>query len=122
MTAELLISVVDDDQSLRTALVRLVRSLGYGARGFGSAEEFIGSGVMSTCSCVITDIQMPGMNGIDLARLIIGQQPSVPVIMITARAEADLQESALASGAICFLRKPVDSKILVECLERALTV
>lgn len=120
MAAEPLIGIIDDDQSLRTALVRLIRSLGHGARGFASAEEFIQSGAMASCSCVITDIQMPGMNGIDLTRLIAGHQPPLPVIVITARTEPGLEENAVASGALCFLRKPIDTTILVECLERAL--
>jgi FixJ family two-component response regulator len=117
VAAEPLISVIDDDDSLRQALVRLIHSLGYDARGFASAEEFIASGTMAGCSCVITDIQMPGMSGIELVAHL---QTPVPVIMITARAEADLEQSAMASGAMCFLRKPIDTKVLVEWVERAL--
>lgn len=120
MAAGLLVAVVDDDHSLRTALVRLVRSLGYEGRGFASADEFIQSGAVADCACVITDVQMPGMNGIDLTKLITQSQPSVPVVVITARTEPGLEESALASGAMCFLRKPIDTTVLVEQLERAL--
>ena len=120
MATEPLISVIDDDESLRAALVRLIRSIGYAARGFGSAEEFLASGVMADCSCVVTDIQMPGMNGIELARAITGQGSTVPVIMITARTVPGLEEDALASGARCFLRKPLDTNVLVKCLEDAL--
>ncbi|ULJ72994.1 response regulator transcription factor [Rhizobium gallicum] len=87
MAGEPLISIIDDDQAMRSALVRLIRSLGYVARGFASAEEFIEAGVMSGCSCVITDIQMPGMSGIHLTRLIAERQSEVPVILITARTE-----------------------------------
>ena len=120
MATEPLISVIDDDDSLRAALVRLIRSIGYAAKGFGSAEEFLDSGVMPDCACIVTDIQMPGMSGIDLARTMAGQQSTVPVIMITARTVPGLEEDALASGAFCFLRKPIDTNVLVKCLQDAL--
>jgi FixJ family two-component response regulator len=115
-----LISVIDDDESLQKALVRLIRSLGYAARGFASAEEFIASGHLQSCACVVTDIQMPGMSGIDLKRYLDQRGCSIPVIMITARTEPEIQQSAHASGAHCFLRKPVDSSVLIDCLARAL--
>jgi FixJ family two-component response regulator len=122
VAAKPVISIIDDDHSLQVALVRLVRSFGYDARGFASAEEFIDSGIMQTCSCVITDVQMTGMSGIDLKRVMKERSCSVPVIVITARTEPGLKDSALASGAICFLRKPIDTKTLVQCIERALAV
>jgi FixJ family two-component response regulator len=114
------ISIIDDDESMRIALVGLVRSLGYEARGFASAEEFLGSGPVQSWSCIITDIQMPGMNGIELKQHLTARQCSLPVIMITARHEADLEERALASGAAGFLRKPFEAEALIERLERAL--
>lgn len=120
MAAESLICIIDDDQSLRTALLRLIRSLGYEGRCFASAEEFLDSGIIAESSCVITDIQMPGMNGIALIKVIAEHRPAVPVIAITARAEAGLEENALASGALRFLRKPLDTDALIEGLERAL--
>jgi FixJ family two-component response regulator len=115
-----LISIIDDDPSLQKALVRLVHSLGYEARGFASAEEFLESGAMWSCSCIVTDIQMPGMSGIDLKRLMDERECSVPVIMITARTERELEQGALASGALCFLRKPIDPDVLVDCFARVL--
>lgn len=120
MTGEPLISIIDDDQSMRSALVRLIRSLGYVARGFASAEEFIEADVMPVCSCVIVDIQMPGMSGVDLTQLIVERQSAVPVILITAHAEPGLEECALASGAVAFFRKPIDITAFVECLEMAM--
>jgi FixJ family two-component response regulator len=120
MAGEPSISVIDDDQSLRTALVGLIRSLGYGARGFASAEEFLDSGAETDSSCVITDIQMPGMNGIDLAHLIAQRHSHLPVIMITAHTEPRIEEDALATGAICFLRKPIDTNALIDWIEQAL--
>lgn len=120
MAPKPLISIIEDDVSLQMALVRLVRSLGYEALGFASAEGFIESGTMQGCSCVVTDIQMPGMSGIDLKRLMNARECRVPVIMITAHAEPELERNAVASGALCFLRKPIDSDALVNCFARAL--
>jgi FixJ family two-component response regulator len=114
------ISIIDDDESMRTALVGLIRSLGYDVRGFASAEEFLGYGPVQSCACVITDIQMPGMSGIELQQHLAACQYTLPVIMITARHEAGLEERALASGAVCFLRKPFAAETLVDCLERVL--
>jgi FixJ family two-component response regulator len=117
---EPLISIIDDDASLRHALVRLIRSFGYEARGFGSAEEFTESGTIGSFACVITDIQMPGMSGIELKQLLAKLNRTVPVIMITARHDVGLEERALAAGAACFLRKPFAAEALIACLERAL--
>lgn len=115
-----LISIIDDDASLRGALVRLVRSLGYGARGFASAEDFLRNGTGHGFACVITDIQMPGMSGIELKRHLAAEGCPLPVIMITARAEREIEEQARASGAVCFLRKPFEADVIVRCLEKAL--
>jgi FixJ family two-component response regulator len=114
------ISIIDDDESMRTALVGLIRSLGYDVRGFASAEEFLRHGRVQSFSCIITDIQMPGMSGIELQQHLTACQYSLPVIMITARHEAGLEERALASGAACFLRKPFEAQTLVSCLESVL--
>jgi FixJ family two-component response regulator len=120
MPAGPLISVIDDDESMRRAVVALVRSAGYDARGFASAEEFLGCGTVETFACIITDIQMPGMSGIELKKHLAAAQNAVPVIMITARHEAGLQESAIASGAACFLRKPFEADALIRSVEGAL--
>ena len=122
MAAGQLISIVDDDPSMRTALGGLVRSLGYDVREFASAEEFLASGDLERFACTITDIQMPGMNGFELKRELGVRYGSLPVIMITARAEPGLEEQAIASGATCFLRKPFPAESLMCCLERALRV
>jgi FixJ family two-component response regulator len=114
------ISIIDDDESVRIALVGLVRSLGYGARGFASAEEFLADGTVDGFACIITDIHMPGMSGIELNRHLAACRYGRPVIMITGRDEADLEERALASGAAFFLRKPLKAETLVDCLQRAL--
>jgi FixJ family two-component response regulator len=120
LTGRVLIAVVDDDDSLRSALVSLVRSLDYEAHGFGSAEEFLKAGEPHRFSCIISDIQMPGMSGIDLKRHLTAQDVPTPVIMISARPEPGLKERAMASGAVSFLRKPFDVNALIDCIERAL--
>ena len=118
---ESLIAVIDDDESFRTALVESLCSLGYEARGFASAEEFI-AGDGETCDCVITDIHMPGMSGLDLKRLLTARGSTVPVIMITARSEPQLEVKAAAIGAVCLLRKPFESNALIGCIKRAVSV
>jgi FixJ family two-component response regulator len=122
VSREPLIAVIDDDKSFRMALVDSLCSLGYGARGFASAEEFIGWEADSSCDCVITDIHMPGMNGLDLGRLLTARPSRVPVIMITARSDAGLDGHAAASGAIGLLRKPFKTASLINCLEKALKI
>ena len=115
-----LICIIDDDESMRSAVVALVRSAGYQAHGFASADEFLGCGTVESFACIITDIQMPGMSGIELKQHLAAGQCPVPVIMITARHDPGLEQKALASGAASFLRKPFEADVLLECLERAL--
>ena len=120
MSRELLIAVIDDDEPFRVALVDCLGSLGYAALGFASAEEFMGWEADASCDCVITDIHMPGMSGLDLGRLLTARCAGAPVIMITARSEAGLEARAAAHGALGLLRKPFASDALIDCLERAL--
>lgn len=121
MPSELFVAIIDDDESFRTALFESLFSLGYGAQGFASAEEFLAANVEGSCACVITDIHMPGMSGFDLKRVLTARESKIPVIMITARTEPALEAQAVASGAVCLLRKPFESNALIACLERALT-
>jgi len=120
--ADILIGIVDDDHSLRNSLVRLVQSMGHEARGFSSAEELLQSQILDRCSCVITDVQMRGISGIELAAIITAEHNALPVIVITARSEPKLEEKAIESGAACFLRKPIDAELLVAKLSAALQV
>ncbi len=122
MSRELLVAVIDDDDPFRTALVESLCSMGYGVRGFASAEEFVAANGESSCDCLITDIHMPGMSGLDLIRLLMARDSKVPVIMITARAEPGLEATALASGAMFLLRKPFEAEALVGCLDKALSI
>jgi FixJ family two-component response regulator len=117
---EPLIAVIDDDNSFRTALFESLCSLGYSVRAFASAEEFIAAGDASSYSCLITDIHMPGMSGIDLKKFLMVRGCPVPVIMITARGESGLEAMARDSGAVCLLRKPFETDTLTGFLQRAL--
>ena len=119
MSGELLIAVVEDDESFRMALVESLDSLGYRALGFASAEEFIADDVDKLCDCIITDIHMTGMSGFDLKRLLASRGSTTPVVMITAQTERALEAKAIACGAVCLLRKPFETDILVDCLEKA---
>ena len=119
MSRELSIAVIDDDESFRVALIESLQSLGYDASGFVSAEQFVAGGGEGSSDCVITDIQMPGMSGFDLKKLLDARGSAIPVIMITARAGVDLEVKAAASGALCLLRKPFETDALIDCLERA---
>lgn len=120
MVAVTLVGIVDDDRSLCSSLVRLVRSMGYEARGFESAEEFMRSSTLDECSCLITDVQMPGINGIELTKFMTVQRSTVPVIVVTAHAEPGLEDSALANGASYFLRKPIDGDLLAANLSKVI--
>jgi FixJ family two-component response regulator len=115
------ITIVEDDDSVRAALVGLVTSLGYSARDFSSAEELLAGRDRGLGDCIITDIQMPGLSGIEMARRLRAGGDSVPVIMITARDDPGLEAKALASGALCLLKKPFGTGDMAEWLERALT-
>lgn len=118
--SEPLISIVEDDESLRLAVVGLVRSLGYRTLAFGSAEAFLAADQARTSDCVVTDIQMPGISGIELKQKLAAEGVAVPVIMVTARTEPALHERAMASGAFCLLKKPFTADALIACLDRAL--
>jgi FixJ family two-component response regulator len=119
---EPLIAVIDDDSSFRTALFESLCSLGYSVRAFASAEEFIASGEERSYSCLITDIHMPGMSGIDLKKLLRIRECTVPVIMVTARGEPGLEAVAMDCGAVCLLRKPFETDILNGLLQRAIKI
>ena len=122
MSREFLIAVIDDDESFRTALVGFLGALGYRARGFASADDFIAREADASCNFVITDIHMPGMSGLDLSRLLTARAKAVPVVMVTARSDLGIDARAAANGAICLLRKPFKTDMLVDCLEKALNV
>jgi len=110
------ISIIDDDASIRVATNSLVRSLGYAVHSFASAEEFLESTHINDSSCVIADVQMPGMSGVELQSLMAARGVDVPFIFITAFPDETIRARALKAGAIGFLTKPFDGQILVNCL------
>jgi FixJ family two-component response regulator len=122
VSGEFTISVIDDDESFRTALVGLLRSLGYEAQGFTSAVEFINSGEEGSCDCIITDFCMPKMSGLDFIQLLTARGSTVPVIMVTGCSEPELEAKALAGGALCLLMKPFEDDALIGYLEQALKI
>jgi FixJ family two-component response regulator len=115
------ISIVDDNESVREATKVLIRSLGYEAATYASAEAFLESGRVDESSCLITDVQMPGMSGLDLQNQLNGQGHRLPVIFITAYPEPKTRARALQAGALGFLSKPFSENSLISCLERALS-
>jgi len=114
------ISIVDDDKSVREAAKMLVKSLGYTTATFASAEEFLESGRLPDTACLITDVQMPGMSGVDLQSHLTASGHSTPVIFVTAYPEASVRARALEAGAFGFLSKPFSEESLIACLDKAL--
>lgn len=111
-----LVAIIDDDESVRATTDSLVRSLGYVVSTFASAEEFLGSNRLDAFSCVIADVQMPGISGVELQNHLRAQGNRVPFIFFTAFPDEKIRAQALAAGAICYLTKPFDGNTLVECL------
>jgi FixJ family two-component response regulator len=114
------ISIVDDDASVRTATGRLLRSMGFSVYVFASVQEFLSSPRLRETSCVIADVQMPGMSGLELQDYLIAHDHGMAIIFITAFPHDQLRERAMRAGAVCFLSKPFDEPQLLQCVERAL--
>ena len=119
MPRNLEIAVIDDDDSFRVALVESLSSLGYGSSGYASAEDYVRVLGSSSFNCVVTDIHMPGMSGLDLMKHLSGRGSKTPVVLITARSDANLEAKAAMAGAVCLLRKPFEINDLVGCIEGA---
>jgi FixJ family two-component response regulator len=115
-----MISIVDDDAAVREATHDLVRSLGYSAATFASAEDFLESEKLDTTDCVIADVQMPGLSGIDLQQRLLADGRNLPIIFITAFPDERTRKRALGAGAIGFLSKPCREELLIGCLKKAL--
>ena len=120
MSEEPLVAIVDDDASVRCSAGRLIRSVGYRAETFGSAQEFLDSGRAASTACLILDVRMPGMDGLELQRRLAGIDPPIPVVFITARASDEEERRALQAGAVAFLRKPVGKDALLQVLQGVL--
>ena len=114
------ISIIDDDKSVRTATDRLVRSLGFIAYTFASADEFLKSPHVTHSSCLIVDVRMPNMTGLQLQSMLLGKGLNTPMIFITAFPEESDRAIALEAGAVDFLSKPFDGKTMIRALGAAL--
>ena len=115
-----LISIVDDDASIREAIAGLMNWLGFKVHTFASAVEFLASPDAGASSCVITDVQMPQMTGIELHKRMKELGYAIPTIMITAYPNEAARDSALADGVLCYLSKPFDKDVLIDCVRSAL--
>jgi FixJ family two-component response regulator len=115
-----IVSIVDDDASVRAAMESLVRSLGFVAFAFESADDFLRSPRVDDSACLITDVQMPGMSGLDLQDRLIAQGSRIPIILITAFPEQAIQSRAQAGGALACLEKPFRCATMIKLLRQAL--
>ena len=113
------IAIVDDDDSVRLALSSLLRSYGYTADAYDSAYALLAAGGLGDYHCIVTDLQMPGMSGIDLLEQLRRDGNRLPLILMTAFPEATLRKRALQGGASCFLSKPFEANDLLRCLRQA---
>jgi FixJ family two-component response regulator len=111
-----LISVVDDDESVREATTGLMRSVGYSVVAFPCAEDFLQSQEMTRTTCLIADVNMPGMSGLDLHRQLSASGKPFPTILITAYPDERVRQGAMSAGVICYLTKPFDEPDLLSCL------
>jgi len=114
-----LIAIVDDDQSVQCALQDLIESEGLSTLCFGSAEQFLDSGAQHTAGCLIADIRMPGMSGIELQAKLKADRCRIPIIFITAHGDAKMRIQAMRDGAVEFLTKPFDNAVLLETVHAA---
>lgn len=114
------ISVVDDDESVRQALAGLLRSAGLQVATFASAQEFLGSRHLRTAACLILDLQMPGMGGLELQQRLAEAGHRIPIVVLTAHGDEDARAKALAGGAVAFMAKPFDGEALLGAVEVAL--
>ena len=115
-----LISVVDDDDSVRESLRGLIRSVGFAVKVFASAEEFLNSDHLRNTDCLILDVRMPGMNGLELQRQLAASDRKIPVIFITAHGDDEVRSRALNGGAVDYLLKPFSEEALLNAIDAAL--
>ena len=115
-----LISVVDDDDSVRESLRGLIRSVGFAVKVFASAEEFLNSDHLRNTDCLILDVRMPGMNGLELQRQLAATDRKIPVIFITAHGDEEVRSRALNGGAVDYLLKPFSEEALLNAIDAAL--
>ena len=120
MPEELVVSIVDDDVSVRRSTRRLLRCSGFRVEAFASAEEFLDSESARKTACLILDLRMPGMNGLELQRRLSQNGDRIPIIFLSAHASEEDERSALRAGAVQFLRKPISKEALLSAIREAL--
>ena len=111
------VAIVDDDASVRQSMLRLVRSFGYRAEAFGSGEEYLGSPVVAETACLLLDVRMPSMDGLEVQRRLAEKAAGIPIVFLTGRATDDEERRARDGGAVEFLRKPVGRATLFDVLQ-----
>jgi FixJ family two-component response regulator len=115
------VSIIDDDISVRIALGAIVRSMDLTATTFASGQDFLHSAGFSDTACIVADVQMPGISGIELQQTLTGMGLRIPMVFITAYPDERVRTKALDGGAVCFLNKPFDGPSIIGCIERALS-
>jgi FixJ family two-component response regulator len=115
-----LISIVEDDEPFRESMKKLMRVLGYTVEAFPSAADFLASPLISATACLVTDVQMPGMTGLELHRYLVDVGHRIPTILVTAYPDEITRDRALKAGVVCYVSKPVDDEHLERCLRSAL--
>jgi FixJ family two-component response regulator len=120
MAKRTLISVIEDDQLFRESMSKLMTSLGYTVEAFSSAADFLASPLVTATACLVSDVQMPGMTGVELHRHLIDAGHAIPTILVTAYPDEVVRRRALKNGVVCYLCKPVDDAHLERCLRSAL--
>ena len=111
------VAIVDDDASVRQSMLRLIRSFGYRAEAFGSGEEFLRSSLVAVTACLLLDVRMPSMDGLEVQRRLAENGAGIPIVFLTGRATDDEERRARSAGAVEFLRKPVGRATLFEVLQ-----
>jgi FixJ family two-component response regulator len=120
MPERTLISIIEDDQPFRESMRKLMTALGYTVEAFPSAADFLASPLLPQTACLVSDVQMPGMTGVELHRHLIDAGYAIPTILVTAYPDEAVRKRALKNGVLCCLSKPVDDDHLERCLRSAL--
>jgi FixJ family two-component response regulator len=121
VAANSIISIVDDDQSVRQSLASLLRSVGFAVRAFGSAEDFLKAGQPGATGCLLLDLRMPGMSGLELQQQLAAAGVRVPIVFLTAHGDEEARARALRAGAVAFLTKPFSENALLDAVRVALS-
>ena len=117
-----LVAIIDDDASVRQSTRRLIRSFGYRAEAFGSGEEFLSSASAAESACLVLDVRMPGMDGLEVQRRLAERDARIPIVFLTGQASDDEERRARSAGALAFLRKPVGKATLLQVLQKVFHV